>query len=240
MRKDERILLKLSGEALAGGTGFGIDIDTVKKVAGEIKEGYQEVKEIAIVIGGGNMWRGKTAEEAGFERANADYIGMLGTVMNALALKDALEQMDVPVRVQTAVSMPSITEAYTREKAIKYLDDKKIVIFAAGTGSPYFSTDTTAALRAAEIGSKIILAGKNGVDGVYDCDPNKNAKAKKFEQLSYEEMLKRKLGVMDLTSATMSEENDISTFVFSMTETGNIAKAIKGELSGTYITPNEK
>ena len=239
MREEKRILLKLSGEALAGGTGFGIDIETVKKVAEEIKEGYEMVKEIAIVVGGGNMWRGKTAEEAGFDRANADYIGMLGTVMNALALKDALLQAGVPTRVQTAIAMPSVTEAYTREKALKYLEEEKVVIFAGGTGSPYFSTDTTAALRAAEINAPIILAGKNNVDGVYDMDPNKHTKAKRFDQLSYEEMLKRKLGVMDLTSATMSEENDIATFVFSMTEDGNIAKAIKGDLTGTYIIPNE-
>ena len=135
--------------------------------------------------------------------------------------------------------MPSVTEAYTREKALKYLEEEKVVIFAGGTGSPYFSTDTTAALRAAEINAPIILAGKNNVDGVYDMDPNKHTKAKRFDQLSYEEMLKRKLGVMDLTSATMSEENDIATFVFSMTEDGNIAKAIKGDLTGTYIIPNE-
>lgn len=237
MKVKNRVLLKLSGEALAGGTGFGIDIETVKSVANEIKIGYQKVKQIAVVVGGGNMWRGKTAEEAGFERANADYIGMLGTVMNALALKDALVQMGVPCRVQTAISMPTITEAYTREKALQYLESERIVIFAAGTGSPYFSTDTTAALRAAEIGASVILAGKNNVDGVYDSDPNMNKYAKRFDILTYEEMLLKKLGVMDLTSATLSEENNIPTFVFSMTEPGNITKAITGEIKGTMIVP---
>lgn len=236
--KKKRVLLKLSGEALAGGTGFGIDINTVKHVAQEIKAGYAVTKEIAIVVGGGNMWRGKTAEDAGFERANADYIGMLGTVMNALALKDALLQIGVPCCVQTAIAMPIITEAYAREKALKYLDSKKVVIFAAGTGSPYFSTDTTAALRAAEIGADVVLAAKNNVDGVYDCDPNDNELAKRFDILTYEEMLLKKLGVMDLTSATLSEENNIPTFVFSMSEKGNIAKALTGEIKGTMIVSN--
>jgi uridylate kinase len=237
MNKNKRVLLKLSGEALAGGTSFGINIDKVKEVAAEIAEGYKKVPEMAIVVGGGNMWRGKTAEDAGFERANADYIGMLGTVMNALALKDALIQLGVPARVQTAVSMPTIAEAYVRDKAIKYIDKKNVVIFAAGTGNPYFSTDTAASLRAAEIGANVILAGKNGVDGVYDSDPNKNDLAKRFDTLTYSEMLARKLGVMDLTSATLSEENNIPTFVFSMSEKGNIAKAIIGEIIGTMIVP---
>lgn len=235
--KHNRVLLKLSGEALAGGEGFGIDIATVKQVAAEIQTGYQHVKQIAVVVGGGNMWRGKTAEDAGFERANADYVGMLGTVMNALTLKDALVQLGVPTRVQTAVSMPTITEAYVREKALRYLDEQTVVIFAAGTGNPYFSTDTAAALRAAEIKATVILAGKNNVDGVYDSDPNCNHLAKKFDSLTYSEMMQKKLGVMDLTSATLSEENEIPTFVFSMTQQGNIAKAITGEITGTMIVP---
>jgi len=237
--ENKRVLLKLSGEALAAGTGFGIDIEMVKMVAAEIKQGYQTVKQIAVVVGGGNMWRGKNAEDAGLDRANADYIGMLGTVMNALALKDALVQIGVPCRVQTAVSMPTITEAYARERALKYLDDNIVVIFAAGTGNPYFSTDTAASLRAAEINASVILAGKNNVDGVYDADPNSNRNAKRFESLTYTEMLQRKLGVMDLTSATLSEENNIPTFVFSMTQPGNIAKAITGEITGTMIVPHK-
>lgn len=240
MEKSRRVLLKLSGEALAGGAGFGIDIDTVKAVAAEIEEGYRHVKQIAIVVGGGNMWRGKSAEENGFERANADYIGMLGTVMNALALKDALVQLGVPARVQTAVSMPTIAEAYVREKALRYLNQECVVIFAAGTGNPYFSTDTAASLRATEINADVILAGKNNVDGVYDSDPNRNELAKKFDTLTYNEMLSLKLGVMDLTSATLSDENRIPTFVFSMTERGNIAKAISGEITGTMIVSHKE
>jgi len=237
--KDKRVLLKLSGEALAGNSGFGIDTSVLKEVADEIKAGYQVVKQIAIVVGGGNMWRGSIAEAAGLDRANGDYIGMLGTVMNALALKDALVQIGVPCRVQTAVSMPTITEAYARERALKYLNDDIVVIFAAGTGNPYFSTDTAASLRAAEINASVILAAKNNVDGVYDTDPNSDSTAKRFDSLTYTEMLQKKLGVMDLTSATLSQENDIPTFVFSMKEKGNIEKAIIGDIDGTMIVPHK-
>lgn len=183
--KYKRVLLKLSGEAMAGEKGQGIDPATVNAIAAEIKEVYELGVEIAIVIGGGNLWRGEAGAKLGMERAQADYVGMLGTVMNSLSLQDALESLDVPTRVQTAIEMRQVAEPYVRRKAVRHLEKGRIVIFGAGTGSPYFSTDTTSALRAAEINADAILMGKNGVDGVYNDDPRKNPDAVKYETLTH-------------------------------------------------------
>ncbi|VDK14184.1 Uridylate kinase {ECO:0000255/HAMAP-Rule:MF_01220} [Oenococcus sicerae] len=232
-----RILLKLSGEALAGSTGTGIDLPTVRRVATEladIKKTYPQV-QIAIVNGGGNLWRGESAAKAGMDRARADYIGMLGTVMNALSLADALEQAGVVTRVLTAIEMRQIAEPYIRGRAIRHLEKGRIVIFGAGTGSPYFSTDTTAALRAAEIDADAILMGKNGVDGVYDSDPRKNVEATKFSELTYDEVLQKNLKVMDSTAGAMAKDTHMPLVVFNLNETGNIKKAIEGQDIGTVI-----
>ncbi|MDN6899723.1 UMP kinase [Oenococcus sicerae] len=232
-----RILLKLSGEALAGSAGTGIDLPTVRRVATEladIKKTYPQV-QIAIVNGGGNLWRGESAAKAGMDRARADYIGMLGTVMNALSLADALEQAGVVTRVLTAIEMRQIAEPYIRGRAIRHLEKGRIVIFGAGTGSPYFSTDTTAALRAAEIDADAILMGKNGVDGVYDSDPRKNVEATKFSELTYDEVLQKNLKVMDSTAGAMAKDTHMPLVVFNLNETGNIKKAIEGQDIGTVI-----
>ena len=230
-----RVLLKLSGEALAGDKGSGIDLPTVKSIAEEIAEVVKTGTQIAIVVGGGNLWRGETASEAGMERTRADYIGMLGTVMNGLAIADALEQAGVDTRVQTAIEMKQIAEPYILGRAIRHLEKGRVVVFAAGTGSPYFSTDTTAALRAAEISADAILMAKNGVDGVYDDDPRKNANAVKFEELTHIEVLQKGLKVMDSTAGAMSMDNDIPLIVFNLNEHGNIKKVINGENIGTVI-----
>ncbi|AWW99538.1 UMP kinase [Oenococcus oeni] len=235
--KFHRVLLKLSGEALAGPGGSGIDLTTVKRVANElaeIKRAYPQV-QIAIVNGGGNLWRGGPAAKAGMDRARADYIGMLGTVMNALSLADALEQAGVVTRVLTAIEMRQIAEPYIRGRAIRHLEKGRIVIFGAGTGSPYFSTDTTAALRAAEINADAILMGKNGVDGVYDSDPRKNNEAIKFAELTYDEVLRKDLKVMDSTAGAMAKDTDMPLVVFNLNEAGNIQKAIEGQDIGTVI-----
>ncbi|MCV3295769.1 UMP kinase [Oenococcus kitaharae] len=232
-----RVLLKLSGEALAGQSGIGIDLPTVRRVANEladIKRTYPEI-QIAIVNGGGNLWRGEPAAEAGMDRARADYIGMLGTVMNALSLADSLEQAGVDTRVLTAIEMRQIAEPYIRGRAIRHLEKGRIVIFGAGTGSPYFSTDTTAALRAAEINADAILMGKNGVDGVYNADPRKFADAVKFSELTYDEVLQRGLKVMDSTAGAMAKDTDMPLVVFNLNEPGNIKKAIEGQNIGTVI-----
>ncbi|EHN59554.1 UMP kinase [Oenococcus kitaharae] len=232
-----RVLLKLSGEALAGKSGTGIDLPTVRRVANElaeIKRTYPEI-QIAIVNGGGNLWRGEPAAEAGMDRARADYIGMLGTVMNALSLADSLEQAGVDTRVLTAIEMRQIAEPYIRGRAIRHLEKGRIVIFGAGTGSPYFSTDTTAALRAAEINADAILMGKNGVDGVYNADPRKFADAVKFSELTYDEVLQRGLKVMDSTAGAMAKDTDMPLVVFNLNEPGNIKKAIEGQNIGTVI-----
>ena len=234
--KYKRVLLKLSGEALAGDQGKGINPPEILKVAEEIKEVHDLGVQIAIVVGGGNMWRGEAGAEIGMERAQADYIGMLGTVMNALALQDSLESVGVPTRVQTAIEMRQVAEPYIRRKAIRHLEKGRIVIFAAGTGSPYFSTDTTAALRAAEINADVILMAKNGVDGVYSADPKLDESAVKFDQISYSDVLAKDLKVMDQTAITLCKDNDIDLCVFNMQEDGNIAKACDGQKIGTTIS----
>ncbi|QEY00768.1 UMP kinase [Limosilactobacillus fermentum] len=233
--KYKRVVLKLSGEALAGDQGFGINPPELKTVAKELKEVYALGVQVAIVVGGGNMWRGITGEKLGMERAQADYIGMLGTIMNALSLQDALEGIGVPTRVQTSIEMRQIAEPYIRRKAIRHLEKNRIVIFAGGTGSPYFSTDTTAALRAAEVNADAILMAKNGVDGVYSADPNKDESAVKFERLTYMDIIEKGLNVMDSTASTLSMDNDIPLVVFNLNTPGNILKVVRGDKIGTTI-----
>ena len=230
-----RIVLKLSGEALSGEKGYGIDPKVIQSIARQIKEVAELGIEIAVVVGGGNIWRGKTGSEMGMERANADYMGMLATVMNALALQDSLESMGIPTRVQTSIEMRQVAEPYIRRKAIRHLEKKRVVIFAAGTGNPYCSTDTTAALRAAEIDAEVILMAKNNVDGVYSDDPRVNRNAVKYDQLSYMDMLNEGLEVMDSTASSLCMDNDIPLIVFSITEEGNIKRVVQGEVLGTTI-----
>ena len=228
--KYKRVLIKLSGEALAGERGVGIDLPTVQAMAKEIAEVADSGIQIALVIGGGNLWRGEPAAEAGMDRVQADYTGMLGTTMNALVMADSLKQLGVDTRVQTAIDMKSVAEPYIRGRALRHLEKGRIVIFAAGIGSPYFSTDTTAALRAAEIEADAILMAKNGVDGVYNDDPRKNADAVKFD------VIKRGLKIMDATASTLSMDNDIDLVVFNMNEPGNIKRVIFGEQIGTTVS----
>ncbi|MCC9694941.1 UMP kinase, partial [Streptococcus agalactiae] len=230
------ILIKLSGEALAGDKGVGIDIPTVQSIAKEIAEVHNSGVQIALVIGGGNLWRGEPAAEAGMDRVQADYTGMLGTVMNALVMADSLQQYGVDTRVQTAIPMQTVAEPYVRGRALRHLEKNRIVVFGAGIGSPYFSTDTTAALRAAEIEAEAILMAKNGVDGVYNADPKKDANAVKFDELTHVEVIKRGLKIMDATASTISMDNDIDLVVFNMNETGNIKRVVLGEQIGTTVS----
>ncbi|WP_334117286.1 UMP kinase [Ligilactobacillus sp.] len=234
--KYKRVVLKLSGEALAGEAGHGINPPEIRKVAEEIKEVHDLGVEIAIVVGGGNMWRGEAGAAMGMERAQADYIGMLGTVMNALALQDNLESVGVPTRVQTAIEMRQVAEPYIRRKAVRHLEKGRIVIFAAGTGSPYFSTDTTAALRASEINADVILMAKNGVDGVYSADPRQDENAVKYDSLTHLDIINKGLNVMDTTASSLSMDNDIPLVVFNMNKHGNIKKVVVGENIGTTVT----
>ncbi len=238
--KYERILIKLSGEALAGQRGLGIDIKTVQEMAKEIQEVAESGVQIALVIGGGNLWRGEPASEAGMDRVQADYTGMLGTVMNALVMADSLKQLGVDTRVQTAIAMQSVAEPYIRGRALRHLEKGRIVIFGAGIGSPYFSTDTTAALRAAEIEADAILMAKNGVDGVYNADPKKDANAIKFNELTHREVINRGLKIMDATASTLSMDNDIDLVVFNMNEPGNIKRVVFGEQIGTTVSNKEE
>ena len=234
--KYKRILIKLSGEALAGDKGVGIDLATVQAIAKEIAEVHDSGVEIALVIGGGNLWRGEPAAAAGMDRVQADYTGMLGTVMNALVMADSLQQYGVDTRVQTAIPMQNVAEPYTRGRALRHLEKGRIVIFGSGIGSPYFSTDTTAALRAAEIEAEAILMAKNGVDGVYNADPKKDANAVKFDELTHVEVIKRGLKIMDATASTLSMDNDIDLVVFNMNEPGNIKRVVFGEAIGTTVS----
>ncbi|WIF94669.1 UMP kinase [Caminicella sporogenes] len=230
--KYKRIILKLSGEALAGEKGFGIDQTTIELIAKQIKEITELGVQVAVVVGGGNFWRGRSSK--GMDRTTADYMGMLATVINSLALQDALENINVLTRVQTAIEMRQIAEPYIRRKAIRHLEKGRVVIFAAGTGNPYFSTDTTASLRAAEIEAEVILLAKK-VDGVYDSDPMENPNAKKFEKLTYIEVLNKGLKVMDSTATSLCMDNKIPIIVFSLREPENIKKVILGENIGTYV-----
>lgn len=231
----DRVILKLSGEALKGKGNYGIHPPTVNGIATEIKEIYEMGIDIGIVVGAGNLWRGKIGEELGMDRTQADYMGMLGTIMNSLALQDALESIDVPTRVMSLLPVQQVCEPYIRRRALRHFEKRRVLIFAGGTGSPYFSTDTAAALRAAELNADIVLMAKNGVEGVFDKDPNKHTDAKMFKQLSQEEILHKKLAVMDQTAASMCRENKIDILVFNMNDKGNIKKAVTKEQIGTLV-----
>ena len=228
----KRVLLKLSGEALAGEKGFGIDNDTVLEIAQSVKKMLESGAEVAIVVGGGNIFRGRSGEN--MDRTTADHMGMLATVINALALQSSLENIDVVTRVQTAIEMKEIAEPYIRRRAMRHLEKGRVVIFGAGSGNPYFSTDTAAALRAAEVDAEVILLAKK-VDGVYDCDPVTNPDAVKFDRLSYLEVLNRDLKVMDSTATSLCKDNKIPIRVFSLEDPDNIIRVIKGENIGTIV-----
>lgn len=236
--KYKRIVLKISGEALAGEQGFGLSPEIIKTVAEQVREVSELGVEVAVVVGGGNIWRGKVGSEMGMDRTTADYMGMLATVMNSLALQDSLEKLGAETRVLTSIEMRQVAEPYIRRKAIRHLEKKRIVIFAAGTGNPYFSTDTTAALRAAEIEADVILMAKNNVDGVYSADPMKDSSAVRYEELSYLEVISKELEVMDSTASTLCMDNNIPLVVFSIMENGNIKKAALGESIGTIVRRN--
>ncbi len=230
-----RILLKLSGEALKGETEFGIDPKTVAEIAQQIKDVYDLGVEIGIVVGGGNIWRGKTAETMGMDRAQADYMGMLATVMNGLAVQDALEHLSVPTRVMTALSINQVAEPYIRRKAISHLGKGRVCIFVGGLGSPYFSTDTACVLRATEIEADVVLMAKNGTEGVYDSDPKTNPNAKLYNEITFSEILAKNLAVMDSTAASLCKDNKKQIIVFNMNKNGNIVRAVKGEKIGTLV-----
>lgn len=228
----KRIMLKLSGEALAGSKKTGFDEDTIRGVALQVKQLVDDGKEVGVVIGGGNFWRGRTSEH--MDRTRADHIGMLATAMNSLALCDALEQLGAVVRVQTAIEMRQIAEPYIRNKAIRHFEKGRIVIFGCGTGSPFFSTDTAAALRAVEINADVLLKATN-VDGVYDKDPNKYDDAVKFDEVQFKEVLARDIKVMDSTAFSLCKDNDLSILVFDLTDPDNVVGAVKGETIGTLV-----
>lgn len=229
----KRVMLKISGEALSGANGFGFDFDTVSRIAKEVKEIVDMGIEVGLVVGGGNIWRGRSGE--GMDRTTADHMGMLATCINALALQDALEGIGVKTRVQTAIEMKEIAEPFIRRRAVRHLEKGRVVIFGAGSGNPYFSTDTAAALRAAEIEADVILLAKN-VDGVYDKDPNKFADAKKYDTLTYMEVIEQGLQVMDTTATTLCMDNNIPILVFGLEGDGNIKRAMIGEKIGTIVS----
>lgn len=233
--KYNRIILKISGEALAGEKGTGIDPTVIKKLAHEIKLVHDMGVQVGVVCGGGNMWRGETGAKLGMERAQADYMGMLATIMNGLALQDGLETAGVQTRLQTSISMRQVAETYIRRVAISHMEKNRVVIFGGGTGNPYFSTDTTAALRAAEINADVILMAKNGVDGVYTADPNLDPSAKKFAELTQLDMIAKGLQVMDRTASSLSMDTHIPLIVFNVNTPGNIKRVVEGENIGTII-----
>ncbi|XGC80757.1 UMP kinase [Bdellovibrio bacteriovorus] len=230
----KRILLKLSGEALAGKQGTGINTAVIKQIAQDVAQAYKAGVQMGIVIGGGNIYRGVAASAEGMDRASADYMGMLATCINALALQDALEKEGVPTRVQTAIEMAEIAEPYIRRKAIRHLEKERIVIFGAGTGNPFFTTDTAASLRAMEINAQVIMKATK-VDGIYDKDPNKHSDAVKFDKISYIDVLNRGLQVMDSTAISMCMDNKLPIITFDLTQPGNILKAVQGENIGTLV-----
>lgn len=231
-----RVLLKLSGQSLQGQAGYGIDSQAVQYVASEVRSALEMGVGVGIVVGGGNIWRGSEAERHGMDRATADYAGMLATIINALALQDALEKLGLDVRTQTALPVQSVAEPYIRRRAIRHLEKSRVVIFAAGTGNPYMTTDTASALRAVEIGGEVLLMAKNNVDGVYDSDPNVNADALRFVSLGYMEAISKRLDVMDNTALSMCMDNDLPIIVFDLFQPGNLARILEGEPLGTLIT----
>ncbi|NLB53084.1 MAG: UMP kinase [Syntrophomonadaceae bacterium] len=232
--KYKRIVLKLSGEALAGETGYGVDNTIISSIARQVVEVVKVGVQVAIVVGGGNIWRGVAGSAQGMDRATADYMGMLATVINSLALQDALEKQGMESRVMSAIEMKEVAEPYIRRRAIRHLEKGRVVVFAAGTGNPYFSTDTTAALRSAEIEAEVILMAKK-VDGVYDSDPVHNPNAVRYDSLHFLDVLNKGLGVMDSTAASLCMDNGIPIIVFDLTRNGNILKAVMGQNIGTYV-----
>ena len=230
--KYKRILLKLSGEALSGEQKFGLDYDVVQRICESIKKCTELGAEVAIVVGGGNFWRGRSSGK--MDRTRADHMGMLGTVINALALADALEQLEVPVRVQTAIAMQQVAEPYVRGRAVRHLEKGRVVVFGCGTGNPFFSTDTAAVLRAAEIDADAILLAKN-IDGVYSADPNKDPTAVKYDSITYDEILARHLQVMDSTATSLSMDNKIPVILFALKDPENIYRVVMGEKIGTIV-----
>lgn len=232
--KYKRILLKLSGEALGGESGFGIDVNEAESIASRIKEVHDMGVDVAVVIGAGNLWRGKQGLEHGMDRSTADYMGMLATVMNAMSLMDALERQGVMTRVMSAIEMRAIAEPYIRRRAVRHLEKRRVVIFGAGTGNPFFSTDTAAALRATEVDAQIVIKATK-VDGIYDSDPKKNPNAKKFDRLNYIEVLNRNLEVMDRTAITLCMENNLPILVLNLWDTNALLGALHGEAVGTLV-----
>lgn len=236
----KRILLKLSGEALTGAQGHGIDPDEIDRIASEIAAAYQLGVEIAIVVGGGNIFRGVQGAGWGMDKAAADYVGMLATIMNSLILREVLTKKGINTRVQTAIAMPAVAEPFIRLRAIRHLEKGRVVIFGGGTGNPHVTTDTAAALRAAEIKADAVLMAKNGVDGIYDDDPRKNNKAKKLEQISFEDMLRQGLKVMDPAAVSLCQQNNIPVIVFDFAKEGGIESIVKGKKLGTLVGPDTK
>ena len=234
----DRVLLKLSGEAFAGGGGLGVDPDVVASIADQVADVVRNGTEVAVVIGGGNYFRGAQLSERGMDRARADYMGMLGTVMNCLALQDFLEKAGVETRVQTAITMGQVAEAYVPRRAMRHLEKGRVVIFGAGLGAPYFSTDTTAAQRALEVGAQVVLMAK-GVDGVYDSDPKVNPNAKRYEHLTHAQVLAEGLKGADATAISLCQDNDLPIVVFNLLVDGNIARAVRGERIGTLVTKTQ-
>jgi uridylate kinase len=234
--KYKRTVLKLSGEDLTGEGGAGIDLPTLSKIAQQIKQVIVMGVELAIVVGGGNIWRGAVAEARGMERTSADYAGMLATLLNALALQDALEKCGVTTRIQSALTVQAVAEPYIRRRALRHLEKGRVVIFACGTGNPYMTTDTAAALRAIEIGAEVLLMAKHQVNGVYDADPLKNPNAKRFERISHADALKLRLKVMDVTALSLCMENELPIIVFDLGTPESIVRAVEGESIGTMVT----
>ena len=230
-----RVLLKLSGEVFGGEKGIGVDINVMRDVAKQIKDVVKSGVQIAVVVGGGNYFRGAELQQVGMDRARADYMGMLGTVMNCLALQDFLEKEGVDTRVQTAITMGQVAEPYIPRRAIRHLEKGRVVIFGAGAGMPFFTTDTVAAQRALEIGSEALLLAKSGVDGVYSADPKKDSNATKFEQISYDEVLSKSLAVADAAAFSLCRENKLPIVVFDLMANGNIGRAVRGEKIGTLV-----
>lgn len=237
--KYRRVVLKLSGEALSGTQGFGIDMDVLRDIAEQLRRVTEIGVEVALVVGGGNIWRGATGSAKGMDRASADYMGMLATVINALALQDTLEKIGLDTRVLTAIEMRQVAEPHIRRRAIRHLEKGRIVIFAAGTGNPYFTTDTTAALRAAEIEADLILMAKRGVDGVYSADPRVDPKATKFDSLDYIDLLSAGLAVMDSTATSLCMDNRIPIIIFNFNDSDHILRAVCGERVGTLVGGND-
>lgn len=231
-----RVLLKLSGEVFGGEKGIGVDINVMRDVAKQIKDVVKGGVQLAVVVGGGNYFRGAELQQVGMDRARADYMGMLGTVMNCLALQDFLEKEGVDTRVQTAITMGQVAEPYIPRRAIRHLEKGRIVIFGAGAGMPFFTTDTVAAQRALEIGSEALLLAKSGVDGVYNADPKKDPNATKFDQISYDEVLSKSLAVADAAAFSLCRENDLPIIVFDLMTSGNIGRAVRGEKIGTLVS----